>query len=195
MPFLGPRARQWRSWLSRHCTPTTVVLVGGALALLVAASDYRDHQQAQRDTHRMYRELVDGGTIEKGHQERAANTLAGLDTLSQRSMIRLASRLCVIVGIGLLLVRLVRRSAALQAARLSAARLRGVISSIDEGMFVTRPDGRVESWNDAAVRATGVQQAAILNQPLAAALPAFAAALAGTRQVDANAGRPSSTTS
>ena len=186
-------SRRFRSWLSRRVTPTTVVIVGGALALLVAASDYRDHQQAQRDAHRMYRELVDGRAIEKGPQERAAATLAQLDTLSRRSTIRTVCRLCVIVGVGLLLVRLVRRSAALQAATLSEERLRGIVSSIDEGMFVTRRDGRVESWNDAAVRATGVAQAAVLNQPLAVALPAFGAALAGTREADAVAGRQRST--
>ena len=116
--------------------------------------------------------------IEQRQQQRAADTLATLDTLSRRSLIRLVCRLCVIVGVGLLLIHMVRRAAVLQAARLSGERLRGIISSIDEGMFVTRTDGLVESWNDAAVRATGVQRASILNQPLGEALPAFGAALA-----------------
>ena len=87
----------------------------------------------------------------------------------------------MIIGVGFLLIRMVRRAAVLQAAQLSEERLRGVISSIDEGMFVTRADGRVESWNDAAVRATGVPRTSILNQPLGEALPAFGAALAAKR--------------
>ena len=73
-----------------------------------------------------------------------------------------------------------QRSKVLQAVQRSETRLRGVISSINEGMFVIRPDGRVESWNDAAERATGVPRAAVLGQPLDAALPAFGSALAAT---------------
>ena len=103
----------------------------------------------------------------------------------------------MIIGVGLLLIRMFRRATVLQAARLSEERLRGIISSIDEGMFVTRPDGRVESWNDAAERATGVPRASILNQPLGEALPAFGAALAVKRAAGPDAGpvagRPSST--
>ena len=226
--------------------------LGGTLALGVAASEYGDHQRAQRNTRLMYRGLLDGlgavadlqyqiqearhgsqqvaarvssivrqlsassesgedhravqafeqawtdylrgrdelrfdrlrqavSAIERRQHERAAETLATLDTLSRRSLIRLACRLCVIVGVGFLLIRMFRRASMLQAAQLSEERLRGVISSIDEGMFVTRPDGRVESWNDAAVRATGVPRGSILNQPLGEALPAFGAALAAKR--------------
>ena len=55
-----PDSLRWRSWVSRHFTPTAVVVVGGTLALVVAASDYRDHRQAQRDTQAMYQGLVDG---------------------------------------------------------------------------------------------------------------------------------------
>ena len=95
----------------------------------------------------------------------------------------------MIVGVGFLLIRMVRRAAVLQAAQLSEERLRGVISSIDEGMFVTRADGRVESWNDAAVRATGVPRTSILNEPLGEALPAFGAALAAKRATGPDAGR------
>jgi len=300
-----PDSLRWRSWVSRHFTPTAVVVVGGTLALVVAASDYRDHRQAQRDTQAMYQGLVDGlgaiarlqyeiqearhgalsvvtapgaiataagadrsqdvaprvsaivrhlaassesaedqravrtfeqawtdylrgrddlmatvvagrpagplagelspggrrfdrlrhavSAIETRQHRRAAETLATLDALAWRSLIRLAGRLFVIVGVGLLLVRMVRRAAVLQAAKLSEERLRGVISSIDEGMFVTRPDGGVESWNDAAVRATGVQQAAILNRPLGVALPAFGAALAATHDGGTDGGRRNST--
>ena len=52
--------RHWRSWVSRHCTPAVVVVVGGTLALGVAASEYGDHQRAQRNTRLMYRGLLDG---------------------------------------------------------------------------------------------------------------------------------------
>ena len=160
-----PTTLRWRSWVSRHCTPALVVVVGGTLALGVAASEYADHQRAQRNTRLMYRGLLDGlgavadlqyeiqearhGTqsavaarvsslirqlsassesgedhravqvfeqawtdylrgrdeprfdrirqavsaIEQRQHARAAETLATLDTLSRRSLIRLACRL------------------------------------------------------------------------------------------------------
>ena len=259
-----PNTLHWRSWVSRHFTPAVVVVVGATLALGVAASEYRDHQRAQRNTRLMYRGLLDGlgavaelqyeiqearqgapdavarvsaivrqlaassesgqdhravqgfeqawtdylrgrdglrfdrlrqavSAIEQRQRQRAADTLATLDTLARRSLIRLVCRLCVIIGVGFLLIHMVRRAAVLQAARLSGERLRGIISSIDEGMFVTRTDGLVESWNDAAVRATGVQRAAILNQPLGEALPAFGAALAARHAAGPDVARPNST--
>ena len=263
MPFRTDTSHG-RSWVSRHFTPAVVVVVGAVLALGVAASEYSDHQRAQRTTRLMYRGLLDGlgavadlrgdiqearhgsplaearvsaivqqlaaasesgedhravqvfeqawvdhlrsrdesrfdrlgqavSAIEQQQHRRAAEALATLDTISRRSLIRLACRLCVIIGVGLLLIRMVRRAAVLQGAQLSEERLRGVISSIDEGMFVTRPDGRVESWNDAAVRATGVPQAAILNRPLGEALPAFGAALTAKRSSGTEGARPDST--
>ena len=263
-----PNTLPWRSWLSRLCTPAVVVVVGGMLALGVAASEFVDHQRAQRNTRLLDRGLLDGlgavadlqyqiqearqgsegaagrvsaivrqlaassatapdhraiqvfeqtwtdyirgrelspggprferlrqavSALEQRQQQRAAETLATLDTIARRSLIRLACRLCVIIGIGLLLIRMVRRAAVLQAARLSEERLRGVISSINEGMFVIRSDGRVESWNDAAERATGVPRAAVLGQPLDVALPAFGAALAATRAAGPDADGTTST--
>ena len=55
-----PNTLHWRSWVSRHFTPAVVVVVGATLALGVAASEYRDHQRAQRNTRLMYRGLLDG---------------------------------------------------------------------------------------------------------------------------------------
>ena len=86
--------------------------------------------------------------------------------------------LCVMQLLALVVLRTMQRSKVLQAVQRSETRLRGVISSINEGMFVIRPDGLVESWNDAAERATGVPREAVLGLPLEAALLAFGTALA-----------------
>ena len=186
---------------ARHGSQQVAARVSSIVRQLSASSESgEDHRALQafehawtdylqgRDELRFDRLRQAVSAIERRQHERAAETLATLDTLSRRSLIRLACRLCVIVGVGFLLIRMFRRASMLQAAQLSEERLRGVISSIDEGMFVTRPDGRVESWNDAAVRATGVPRGSILNQPLGEALPAFGAALAAKRVAGPDAG-------
>jgi PAS domain S-box-containing protein len=119
--------------------------------------------------------------VERHQQQRAEVKLAEIATLSTRSLTRVVVVLCVMQLLALVVLRTMQRSKVLQAVQGSEARLRGVISSINEGMFVIRRDGRVESWNDAAERATGVPRAAVLGQPLDVALPAFGAALAATR--------------
>jgi PAS domain S-box-containing protein len=119
--------------------------------------------------------------VERHQQQRAEAKLAEIATLSTRSLTRVVVVLCVMQLLALVVLRTMQRSKVLQAVQGSEARLRGVISSINEGMFVIRQDGRVESWNDAAERATGVPRAAVIGQPLDVALPAFGAALAATR--------------
>jgi PAS domain S-box-containing protein len=133
------------------------------------------------------------GAIERRQQQRAEAKLAEIATLSTRSLARVVAVLCVMQLLALVVLRTRQRSKVLQAVQHSETRLRGVISSINEGMFVIRPDGRVESWNDAAERVTGVPRAAMLGQPLEAALPAFGAALAATGDGAADADGSTST--
>ena len=120
------------------------------------------------------------GAVERHQQQRAETKLAEIATLSTRSLARVVIVLCVMQALALVMLRTMQRSKVLQAVQRSETRMRGVISSINEGMFVIRRDGKVESWNDAAERATGVPRAAVLGQPLDDALPAFGAALAAT---------------
>ena len=131
--------------------------------------------------------------VERHQQQRAEAKLAEIATLSTRSLTRVVVVLCVMQLLALVVLRTMQRSKVLQAVQRSETRLRGVISSINEGMFVIRPDGRVESWNDAAERATGVPREAVLGQPLEAALPAFGTALAATEPADADGRRPRTT--
>ncbi len=119
--------------------------------------------------------------VERHQQQRAEAKLAEIATLSTRSLTRVVVVLCVMQVLALVMLRTMQRSKVLQAVQRSETRLRDVISSINEGMFVIRRDGRVESWNDAAERATGVPRAAVIGQPLDDALPAFGTALAATR--------------
>ena len=80
-------------------------------------------------------------------------------SLSTRSLIRVVGVLCVMQVLALVVLRMVQRASVLGTVQRSDARLRDIVSSINEGMFVAGPDGRVESWNAAAERATGVSRA------------------------------------
>jgi PAS domain S-box-containing protein len=118
------------------------------------------------------------GAIENRQRQSAEARLAAVASLSTRSLIRVVGVLCVMQVLALVVLRMVQRASVLETVQRSDARLRNIVSSINEGMFVTGPDGYVESWNAAAERATGVSKLALIGQRLDAALPAFAAALA-----------------
>jgi PAS domain S-box-containing protein len=129
--------------------------------------------------------------IEKRQHKAAETKLATIASLSTRSLIRVMGVLCAMQVLALVALRTVQRSSVLKAVQRSETRLRGVISSINEGMFVIGPDGRVESWNDAAERGTGLPRQALEGRPLERTLPAFAAAVEATR---AKAGAADATT-
>jgi diguanylate cyclase (GGDEF)-like protein/PAS domain S-box-containing protein len=52
-------------------------------------------------------------------------------------------------------------------------RHRDIIESLNEGMFVLAFDGRVELWNDAIERITGIAREKVVNRKLFEAVPAF----------------------
>jgi PAS domain S-box-containing protein len=133
------------------------------------------------------------GAVERRQHEQAARKLEAISMLSGRSLLRIVGVLCVMQLLGLLVLRMVQRGRTLTESQRSDDRLRTVLSSISEGMFVTGPDGRVESWNDAAERMTGVPRTALLGQALDATLPAFGAAVATARDRGSEAGRYAST--
>ncbi len=132
------------------------------------------------------------GAIETRQHESAEARLDAVASLSARSLIRVVAVLCVMQMLALIVMRMVQRASVLATSQRSDARLRNIVSSINEGMFVAGPDGRVESWNAAAERATGVARQALVGQRLDAALPAFAAALASAPIGAGDAGRETS---
>jgi PAS domain S-box-containing protein len=133
------------------------------------------------------------GGIERRQHRRAEEKLATIASLSTRSLFRVVGVLCAMQLLAIVVFRALQRSSVLHAVQHSESRMRSVISSIDEGMFVTGPDGKVESWNVAAERATGVPRSALIGQRLDGALPAFAAALEATPADTADASRTRST--
>ena len=73
------------------------------------------------------------GRIETRQHRSAEAKLATIASLSTRSLVRVVGVLCVMQLLALVVLRMVQRSSGLQAAQRSEARLRSVISSIDEG--------------------------------------------------------------
>jgi len=165
--------REWRAYLACRNEVIASILEGQAKEAVE-----RDLSEGGPAFERVRLAL---GAVERRQQQRAEAKLAEIATLSTRSLTRVVGVLCVMQVLALVVLRTMQRSKVLHAAQHSESRLRGVISSINEGMFVIRSDGRVESWNDAAERATGLPRAAVLGQPLETALPAFGAAVAATR--------------
>jgi PAS domain S-box-containing protein len=133
------------------------------------------------------------GRIESRQHRGAEEKLATIASLSARSLFRVVGVLCMMQLLALAVLRMVQRSSALQVAQRSEVRLRSIVGSINEGMFVTGDDGRVELWNAAAERATGVGRDAVIGARLASALPAFASVVASAPSGADEAGRATST--
>ena len=108
------------------------------------------------------------------HREHAAGLLAQAETISGRSILKLV----VILGLTLLAAavanRTLEKKAVWQVIEASEARLREIIGSINEGMFVLNRQGTVELWNSAAERGAGLPREGVLHRPWSEVFPAAA---------------------
>ena len=146
--------------------------------------------------------------IKQLYQEQARRQLAEVEASSNRSQFKLILILCLTQVVAIVAVRVIQRSRMLhaeqqlkmlEAVRLSEKRLREVIESINEGMFVLNRSGRVELWNSAAERNSERSREHVLGHALLEAVPEWAgtplatalAALAEQGRSDADQGRVS----
>ena len=108
------------------------------------------------------------------HRDQAAHLLAQMDALSGHSILKLV----VILGFTLLAAavanRTLEKKAVWQVIQASEARLREIIESINEGMFVINRQGTVELWNSAAERSAGRRREEVLRRPWSEVFPAAA---------------------
>lgn len=109
-------------------------------------------------------------TVKRLHHEQSENQLAKFEASSNRSFLRLIFVLCLTQFLATLAITVIQRKMLRSVGR-SQSRLREVIGSINEGMFVIGSDGRVEMWNDAAERLSGRHRQDILNRQLFIAFP------------------------
>lgn len=127
-------------------------------------------------------------TIEQAFKERAKRRVQETEALFSHTLLKLGVVLAVTLLFAGFAGTAAQKGRMLRAVQSSEARLRQVIDSINEGMFVLRADGRVELWNDAAQAALDMPSSQILDTPLFTAFPrwketALAAAIeAASRQ-------------
>ena len=131
----------------------------------------RDLNEAAPAFNRVREDLT---ALKQIHREQAAGLLAEMETISGRSILKLV----VILGLTLLAAavanRTLEKKAVWQVIQASEARLREIIGSINEGMFVVNRQGTVELWNSAAERCAGLGREAVLRRPWSEVFPASA---------------------
>ena len=107
-------------------------------------------------------------------KEEAERQLAEIGTSSNRSLLKLIAILCLTQLLAATAIKMVQKGRMLQTVRRSNERLREVIDSINEGMFVIGAGERVELWNDAAERMSGRPRDLVLGHRLLEAFPRLA---------------------
>jgi PAS domain S-box-containing protein len=109
--------------------------------------------------------------IEQQCKQETERQLAEIRTSSNRSLLKLIVILCLTQLSAGIAIKMVQKSKMRQTVRRSDERLREVIESISEGMFVIGAGERVELWNDAAERMSGRGRDVVLGHPLLDAFP------------------------
>jgi PAS domain S-box-containing protein len=116
----------------------------------------------------------DLAALKQVYRDQDARLLTQVETISGHSILKLV----VILGLTLLAAAIANRTlekkAVWQVIQGSEARLREIIESLNEGMFVINREGRVELWNSAAERSAGRRREEVLHRPWSEVFPAAA---------------------
>ena len=121
-------------------------------------------------------ELVRGDLAALKHvfEVRAEQQRAQVQESFNLSLIKLVAVLVVTFFLAAAAVKSVQKNKMLAAVRQSEARLRDVIESINEGMFVIGPEWRIELWNQAAERTSRLPRQEAIGRQLLDVLPELA---------------------
>jgi PAS domain S-box-containing protein len=112
--------------------------------------------------------------IKDRYTRQADLQLAAFQAASDRSLSRLGLLLAVMLGVAALALRAAHRTVLHRTTLASETRLRQIVESINEGMFVTDTAGSITLWNARIERNLGVPAADVLGCPVAR-VPAMAA--------------------
>ncbi|HEU4390768.1 MAG TPA: PAS domain S-box protein, partial [Blastocatellia bacterium] len=104
-------------------------------------------------------------------EARAEQQRAQVQRSFNLSLVKLVAVLIVTFFLAAAAVRSVQKNKMLAALKQSEARLRDVIESINEGMFVIGPEWRIELWNQAAERISCLQRQLVIGHRFFEALP------------------------
>jgi PAS domain S-box-containing protein len=109
--------------------------------------------------------------IKRLHKQQAADQMAATETSSNRSFVKVIAILFITQLAAFVAVRMVQKGKMLRSVEQSESRMREVVRSISEGMFLLSEDERIELWNDAASRISGRTREQVLGESLREAIP------------------------
>jgi len=118
---------------------------------------------------RLVRDNLEG--VRDHFHQQAQRQVQAVDQLFTRSLVKLAVILTLVLVLGLSAARAVQRGEILRAVQSSENRLREIIGSINDSMFVVARDARVELWNAAAERALDLKRERVLERSWQEVLP------------------------
>src|SRR5258705_73599 len=155
--------RDWATYLKTRDEVLASILEGSVGDAV--ARDLRDGVPA---LNRVRDDLLE---IQQLYKDRAELRMSDVSTSSNRSFLRLIVLLAATQTLAVFAIVVLQKNQMLQAVQQSEERLREVIESINEGMFVVGRDGRGNLWNRAAERMWGRPRDQVIGQPLAAVFP------------------------
>jgi PAS domain S-box-containing protein len=116
----------------------------------------------------------DLAALKRVFEDRAEQQRAQVQRSFNLSLVKLIAVLVLTFFLAAAAVRSVQKNKMLGAVKQSEARLRDVIESINEGMFVIGPEWTIELWNRAAERISRLARQKVLSRQLLDALPGLA---------------------
>jgi two-component system sensor histidine kinase/response regulator len=132
-------ATDWRGYLGVRDRVITAILEGGTRE----ATDIDLHEGIPA-----FNNVRDDLGVIKGlYEQEAGAEIGALETSSNRSLYRVILILGLTQLFAIVAVRAVQKGSMLRSVRASEERLREIIASISEGMFVSDRSGRVTLWN------------------------------------------------
>jgi len=109
--------------------------------------------------------------IKVRYKDQARQQAARLEASYNRSLVRLVVLIGLVQVLAIAAARAVQRGVMARAVAESEGRLREVIESISEGMFVLDREGRVQLWNSGAEAASGRRRQEVVGRRLVEAFP------------------------
>lgn len=162
----GKLDRDWRSYLTIRDEVIAAILEGRT-----AEAVELDLTEGIPSFARVRDDLQELKTI---YEEQAERRLDEVETSFNRSLLKVIVILCLTQVFGAVAVKAIQKGKMLRAVQQSEARLRDVIESINEGMFVVRLDHRVELWNAAAERSLSRSREQVVGRPFPDSIPELA---------------------
>jgi two-component system sensor histidine kinase/response regulator len=167
---------EWRAYLVIRDDVITLILQGS-----VPEAVARDLHDGEPAFARVRNKLAD---IKGRYKSEADLQLFAIQAAADRSLYRLGLLLAVMLGVASLGLRVAHRAALHRTTQASETRLREIVESINEGMFVSDPAGLITLWNARMERTLGVRAAGVLGLPVGevSALAPFAPLIDAIKQ-------------